>query len=229
MLNANIYQILLYLQHDNKDRQYKLERTPLEIFNQVYRICGELKKVKHPEELTTSVWNKTERLFPLHETNIIFSCVYIILYFSRKENSNIKYFLNCLKLKIDMAYFQEFKSTLNEELTFLSPLIPQITPHENTENQSQTTEKNENIISKKVRAIVISELLKIIRAGKAQNDLTKICKLIVFLTGNSFKSTYYELQQGVTFTQYHYTQIDEVNKILSDLSIPIAIDRNTQY
>ena len=52
---------------------------------------------------------------------------------------------------------------------------------------------------------------------------------IAFLTGNSFKSTYYELQQGVTFTQYHYTQIDEANKILSDLSIPIAIDRNTQY
>ena len=90
-LNAHIYQILLYLQDDKKDRPYKLERTPLEIFNQAYRICNELKKVKHPEELTIPVWKKTEQIFLFHETNIIFSCVYIILYFTGKENPNMKY------------------------------------------------------------------------------------------------------------------------------------------
>jgi len=113
----------------------------------------------------------------------------------------MKYFLNGIKLKIDTIYFQEFEPILNEELTFLATLIKQTTPHSNTDSQLQTTEKSKNRISNKVRVVVISELLKIIHIGKAQNDLSKICKLIAFLTGNSFNSTYKELQKGVIFTK----------------------------
>ena len=86
-LNSRIYQILLYLQDDKENRRYKLERQPLEIFNQAYAICGELQNVKHPEELTLPIWDKIRQLFLSYETSVIFSCVYIILYFTEKKKS----------------------------------------------------------------------------------------------------------------------------------------------
>lgn len=65
--------------------------------------------------------------------------------------------------------------------------------------------------------------------GTAHNDLTKICKLIAFLTGNSYNNIYNETQKGIYFTDFHTKQIDEVNKILEELNASISIDKNKQY
>jgi hypothetical protein len=65
--------------------------------------------------------------------------------------------------------------------------------------------------------------------GTAQNDLTKIYKLIAFLTGNSYNSIYNELQKGVFFSKTHSRHIDEANKIFADLNALISIDKNKQY
>jgi len=65
--------------------------------------------------------------------------------------------------------------------------------------------------------------------GAAHNDLTKICKLIAFLTGNSYNSIYNETQKGIYFSKFHSKQIDEVNKILKELNVSISIDINKQY
>ena len=76
---------------------------------------------------------------------------------------------------------------------------------------------------------MILELLKKLQLGTAHNDLTKICKLIAFLTGNSYNSIYNELQKGVFFSNYHKKEIDEANKILAELNILILIDKDKQY
>lgn len=81
----------------------------------------------------------------------------------------------------------------------------------------------------KVRAAVILEMLKEMQLGVAHNDLTKICKLIAFLTGNSYKSIYNEVQKGVHFSSFHSKQIDEVNKILEELNASISIDKGGRY
>ncbi|MCE5331487.1 MAG: hypothetical protein LLF95_05020 [Bacteroidales bacterium] len=81
----------------------------------------------------------------------------------------------------------------------------------------------------KVRSIVILELLKKLQLGTAQNDLTKICKLIAFLTGNSYNNIYNELQKGIYFSKIHSRYIDEANKILSELKASISINKDKQY
>jgi hypothetical protein len=72
-------------------------------------------------------------------------------------------------------------------------------------------------------------MLGLLNSGKAHNDLTKICRLISRLTGYSYNKIRNELQKGVIFSKYHIEQIDEVNKILSDLNIQISICMDKQY
>jgi hypothetical protein len=94
----------------------------------------------------------------------------------------------------------------------------------------QTTEQdNTDVASIKVRSVVILEVLRKMQLGTAHNDLTKICKLIAFLTGNSYNSIYNEMQKGVYFSNFHGKQIDEANKILSELNALTSIDKNKQY
>lgn len=97
--------------------------------------------------------------------------------------------------------------------------------------QPATTPENANtdVASIKVRSVVILELLKKMQLGTAQNDLTKICKLIAFLTGNSYNSIYNELQKGVFFSKFHGKQIDEANKLLAELNASISINKDKQY
>ena len=80
----------------------------------------------------------------------------------------------------------------------------------------------QNIASLKVRSVVILEILKAMKCGKANNDLTDICKLIAFLTGNSYKSIYNDLQKGITLKGTHTQDIQEVNQLLSNLNISIS-------
>jgi len=86
-----------------------------------------------------------------------------------------------------------------------------------------------DVASIKLRSVIILELLKKTQLGTAHNDLTKICKLIAFLTGNSYRSIYNEIQKGVCFSDFHSRQIAEANKILAELNASISIDKNNQY
>ena len=98
------------------------------------------------------------------------------------------------------------------------------------EQPTEEPEKdNADVASIKVRSVVILEMMKKMQLGTAHNDLSKICKLIAFLTGNSYKSIYNEIQKGVYFSNFHGRQIDEANKILAELNTSISIDINKQY
>ena len=92
-----------------------------------------------------------------------------------------------------------------------------------------TEKDNPDTASIKVRSVIILEMLKQMQLGAAHNDLTKICKLIAFVTGNSYNSIYNEMQKGVYFSNFHGKQIDEANKIFKELNASISIDKNKQY
>lgn len=278
-LNSRIYQTLLYLQDSTANGRHKLKRQPLEIFNQAYAICEELQAEKHPEETAVPIWDKMRNVFLSYETSVIFSCVYVILFFSSKKNPNMKYFLNRIKQKIDSIYFQEFEPLLKEELTYITTLpanfeflkieadkisdldkkelfytdyltrykqaknrgniLQQISDEidlikrtkelSTTESLTVSEKENTEVAPIKVRSVVILELLKKLQLGTAHNDLTKICKLIAFLTGNSYNSIYNELQKGISFSKTHSRHIDEANKLLSELNASISINKNKQY
>jgi len=81
----------------------------------------------------------------------------------------------------------------------------------------------------KVKAVAILELLNTLNAGTAHNDRTKICKLIAFLTGNSYHRIYNEFQKGILFSDFHTQQINEINKIFAELNIEITINPTKEY
>jgi len=81
----------------------------------------------------------------------------------------------------------------------------------------------------KVRAVTILELLKKMNAGTAHNDMSKISKLIAFLTGNSYNHIYNEMRKGISLTNYHTKDINEINQIFSELNLEISIQSNTEY
>ena len=99
----------------------------------------------------------------------------------------------------------------------------------NKDNPDACTEQGRSTASIKVRSVIILEILKQMQLGTAHNDLTKICKLIAFLTGNSYNNIYNEIQKGIFFSKFHNRQIEEANKILKELNASIAIDKDKQY
>lgn len=95
-------------------------------------------------------------------------------------------------------------------------------------NEEDTNVKKDGA-SIKISSIIITELLRMIDKGKSSNDLTSICRLISFLTGKSYQKIYNEVQKGYTLTNYHEKEIEQANKILSDLNIKISIKKDKQY
>jgi cell division protein FtsL len=77
----------------------------------------------------------------------------------------------------------------------------------------------------KVKAFALFEFLKANGISTANHDLTKICKFIAFMLGNSYHNIYKELQKGITFKKCHHQQIDEINKIFAELNIYISIEK----
>jgi hypothetical protein len=100
----------------------------------------------------------------------------------------------------------------------------------NVSAEEDTAEKDSGQIAPvKVRSVVLLELLKKMQLGTAQNDLTKICKLIAFVTGNSYNNIYNEMQKGIFFGKSHGKYIEEANKLLSDINASISINKDKQY
>jgi len=95
--------------------------------------------------------------------------------------------------------------------------------------ETDTSETQTNQTSVKVRAVVIMELLKKLQLGTAHNDLSKICKLISLITGNSFAGIYKDFRTGIEFKKYHIDEITQANKILQDINSQIQLKTDKQY
>jgi hypothetical protein len=283
-LNARIYQVLLNLQDSETHCRNKLKKPPLEIFDTAYSICDELQKENHPEEKVLQICNRlrAKENFWLCETNVVFSCVYVILFFSDCQNPNLHYSLNRIKQTIDKGYLKEFEKLINDELTHIatttdcfenlkleadkiSDLTTRrlfyndfLTHYKQTHNKpnilQQISDEIDNIQLKmnvsiktetteiapienddvdvtciKVRLVLCMELLKGVQVSQATHDRTKISRFVALLTGSGYHKIRKELQKGITFSKYHYEQIDEANKILADLKISISIDKDKPY
>jgi hypothetical protein len=83
--------------------------------------------------------------------------------------------------------------------------------------------------SLKVKVAIIWKFLKELCPGITQKDRTQICKLFEFITENSYQKIYKNVQEGICLTDYHSKEIDEANKILKNLDVPISIDKGKAY
>lgn len=89
--------------------------------------------------------------------------------------------------------------------------------------------KNATKGSNKVKTAVLLELLNKIGKGKSQNDLSKICRLVAYLTGGSEAKIYNDAQGGIQLTNYHNAEIQQVNGILIDLGLEIKLKKDVEY
>ena len=121
-LNSRLYQVLLQFNDTETCDGNNLKKQPLEVFNHAYAICEQLQQEKHPEVAAVQIWDHLREKFLICETNIIFSCVYVILFFEQDKNPNMKFFLSRFRYKIDAGFFQAFEPLIREELTYLTTL-----------------------------------------------------------------------------------------------------------
>jgi hypothetical protein len=285
-LNSRIYQVLLNFQDSGAHCRNKLKKPPLEIFDMAYSICDELQNENHPEEQVSQIFDRlrTQKKVLLCEANVVFSCVYVILFFSDNPNPYLCYSLNRIKQTIDKGYLGEFEQLINDELTHIATTTDCfedlkvkadkildltkrklfyndfLTHYKQTHNKqtilekiseevdniqlkidlstkTETTEietiENDEIVDVafiKVRLVLLMELFKGgVQISPAIHDRTKISRLAAFLTGSGYHKVLKDLQTGIRFSERHHAKIDEANQILSDLKIPISIDKAKPY
>lgn len=77
----------------------------------------------------------------------------------------------------------------------------------------------------KCKTLVILDMLKKLDAGLSKNDMTKISKLVSYLTAGNAKKLYNYIHEGIVLTDYHDEEIKRVNAILKDLNLNIKLQK----
>lgn len=102
--------------------------------------------------------------------------------------------------------------------------------------KSDKINKNESMVDTeinnpplKVKTVAMLELLKLMKKGKSHNDLSKICRFVSFLTGQSYDKIYNDAQKGIVLTKYHKKDIDKINKIFKELTIDVELKTDIEY
>lgn len=184
--------------------QYPDEQNVLlEHFNKAYLVYDELRCRKHKISEVRKYCNE-------------------LVFTSDKE----QFFL----LSFVISMIEQYESN-DEQLNRVKKELQKKTePFQNTNSHTNNATFEEiKDASLKVQSAVILEILKKIDCGKANHDLTSICRLIAFLTGKSYQKIYNEVQKGYFLTNYHDKEIEQANEILSSLNIKISINKDKQY
>jgi len=127
-------------------------------------------------------------------------------------------------------YSKQYPEDICGNLENKIKLLRQAAVQQSDMNDNQEAEDSMDKATLKVKSVAIIELLKLLDKGTAQNDLTDICKFIGFVTGNSHKSIYNDVQNGISFNPKHHTKdIEKANELFNALNISISIDKQKQY
>lgn len=111
---------------------------------------------------------------------------------------------------------------IREELLRVLPADP--SSDDNTGDDGGKTKGNN-----KIKTVVICELLNKLGRGKSFNDLSKICRLVAYLTGGSEKKLYNDAQKGIQFSDFHKNELSEVNNLLDELGLQINLTKDKEY
>ncbi|MFZ4799520.1 MAG: hypothetical protein ACOYMA_18630 [Bacteroidia bacterium] len=80
-----------------------------------------------------------------------------------------------------------------------------------------------------VRTALLILILKKINITRNEKDVTKICRLISMLTGQSYNSLYQDLIAGIQLLDKNKKSITEMNSILNDLDIDFKLIKGEEY
>lgn len=97
---------------------------------------------------------------------------------------------------------------------------------EKVEEEKDTNEEMSKIAPNKVRAQVLLEILKQCGLGLDKQDMTKVARLVGFITGASSEKIRQQLSRDgelILNAKTHQKHVEEVNKILSEMKCKIKM------
>jgi hypothetical protein len=94
--------------------------------------------------------------------------------------------------------------------------------------EKENSEKNDRKRTQKVTTDILMSLLQKTGIGFASNDKAKMARLISYLTGFSEEKIRHRLSNTDELTSYHGEEIENINKIFSELNCNISIRYNKQ-
>lgn len=97
---------------------------------------------------------------------------------------------------------------------------------EKFEEEKETDEETSKIAPNKVRAQVMLEILRQCGLGLDKQDMTKVARLVGFVTGSSPEKIRQQLSRDgelILNAKTHQKHVDEVNKILSEMKSKIKL------
>lgn len=89
--------------------------------------------------------------------------------------------------------------------------------------EEQDTDSQGNTL--KCKTLIILDMLKKMDAGISKNDMTKITKLVSYLTAGNAKKIYNYMQEGISLTDYHDAEIKRANAILKELNLDFTLHK----
>lgn len=146
-------------------------------------------------------------------------------------NNNIAYDINFAlfihsnsNVKITHLYFKDYFLPRNQDVikSFIYRDINKQPSACKTNNDNDSQEKR----TQKVTTDVMLKILKMANISPLSDDKTKIARLISYLTNFSVESIRQRMSNYEELTSYHKDEVENINKILSDLNIAITIDYN---
>lgn len=98
---------------------------------------------------------------------------------------------------------------------------------EKVEEEKDTNEETSKIAPNKVRAQALLEILKQCGLGLDKQDMTKVARLVGFITGASSEKIRQQLSRDgelILNAKTHQSHVEEVNKILSEMKSKIKLE-----
>ena len=143
-----------------------------------------------------------------------------------KDYTDIQQNIHLYTMKVGM---EELKDWISQYMQCDTYLYDEVMDYleEKVEEKSETDEETSKIAPNKVRAQILLEILRQCGLGLDKQDMTKVARLVGFITGASPEKIRQQLSRDgklILNAKTHQKHVDEVNKILSEMKCKIKLE-----
>lgn len=234
-LNSAIYEVLLSVREPSQTR-YALKVSPLEIFNEAYGQALRVVVDKHPEEdFYNNYFLNAKKYFQRsYEVDLVFSVVYVLLYFSNNSEPNVRRFMDLLKRRYSdkpmyFPAFQEFIESIVSDPMFDSKVDRVYLRTDNITAQDMsfirwslaTQDYSENLMWQYYGAVPDAEYQEAI--GKAVRSEVELDRILDFLVAVDPEPV---LQKIEGYYKLHPKKKKELPVVTADFSSEVIVNNN---
>lgn len=151
--------------------------------------------------------------------------LFLLLYEHYKSYSDIHHSIDLHVVKMGV---NELKGWITGYMKCDTYLYDEVMDYleEKVEEEKDTNEETSKIAPNKVRAQALLEILKQCGLGLDKQDMTKVARLVGFITGASSEKIRQQLSRDgelILNAKTHQNHVEEVNKILSEMKSKIKL------